>query len=146
MAIPTQIFLDRACFYWTEARLITAAIALFLGGYPPVLYFNPIPAFGGFLSTLVTVAWVISGPVSLYLLYRWLKNNKVVLNNTLRDKVAFFIAVVSGLNLGFAGIARTNIGMSLADSTLTFVLTGCLYLVVAIYLYQHWKRHNENLF
>lgn len=139
--------LDRYAFYWSEARLVVSALALFMGGVPPVLMLNPFPALGGVLGNLLTLAWVISGVVSLYLLYRWLKNNKKLYGRVnVRDRVAFCITAVTGLNLGFAGIATVNIGMMYFSGAVTFTLTGLLYLVVALYQWQTWRKAGENLF
>lgn len=62
--------LERYSFLWSEARLIIGAVALFIGGVPLLLAFNPIPSLSGLLGSLLTLAWIISGLASLYLLYR----------------------------------------------------------------------------
>ena len=63
--------LERNSFLWSEVRLIIAAVALFLGGLPPIYLVLPIPALFGFVRILLVLAWIVSGVASGYLLYRW---------------------------------------------------------------------------
>ncbi|MDO8515919.1 MAG: hypothetical protein Q7S28_01570 [bacterium] len=139
--------LERYSFLWSEARLMIAALALFIGGIPPVLAFNPIPALQGFLSSLLTFAWVASGLASGYLLYRWNRGGKMLFGKKdQRDTVAFFVSVVSGINLGFTGLFGTNLGMSITSSRFIFFIAGILYLYSAHHLYRHWKAYGKKLF
>ena len=145
--------LERYSFLWSQARLIIAAVALFIGGIPPVLAFNPIPAFYGVLRALLVVAWIISGTASGYMLYRW--NSLYGWNSGQRtlfggkaplDTAAFFVSVVSGLNLGIAGLLGTNIGMSISSNRFIFAITALLYLASAVYLFRRWNAAGQKVF
>lgn len=139
--------LERNSFLWSEARLAIAALALFLGGQPPVLYVFRIPALYGLISSLLTISWIISGVASVYLLVRWYGGGQKLFGaKKPRDTVAFFVSVVSGINLGLTGLLGSNIGMSIASGTLVFWVTGAVYLVSALYLYRRWKASEEHLF
>src|SRR3989344_6701391 len=109
---PAQ--LERYSFLWSQARLLIAAVALFIGGVPPVLAYNPIPGLYGLVSSLLTLSWIISGVAALYLAYRWNANHQMLFGGKAqRDTIAFFISVVSGINLGLTGVLGNNIGMSI---------------------------------
>lgn len=139
--------LELYAFYWSEARLLIAALALFLGGYPPIMYFNPFTFLFGFLSNILTLAWVISGVVSGYLAYRWYTGNqKVFGKKETTDLAAFGVMVVTGLNLGFAGLFTTNIGMSIVSSKFIFFVAGIVYVGVAAYMWKRWNEHGKKLF
>ena len=134
--------LEKYAFMWGEIRLILGAIALFLGGVP-VIY--KLGLYG--LGNLLTIFWVISGIASAYLLYAWNKNGRTVFGGKeTRDTVAFFIQIVTGFNLGIAGLLGTNIGMEISSSRLVFIVTGILYLVTMYYLCKRWKENNQRLF
>lgn len=141
--------LERYSFLWSEARLVIAAAALFLGGYPPVLYLNrAVPDLYALTSPLLELAWIISGVASAYLLFRWVKNGQMLFGgkNTL-DMVLFLVSVVSGINLGLAGLLNQNFGMSIAKGSQTlFVITGVIYLFAAYHLHRRWKARGEKLF
>lgn len=140
-------------FLWSLIRLPIAALALFLGGIPPVLYFIRVPALYGLIGSLLAVAWFISGFASLYLTYRWNKAGHTVFGgkNSL-DVAAFLICVVSGINLGLAAAVSRNLGMQLAGiggpslRTLLFYATGALYIASAYHLHKRWKERSEQLF
>lgn len=143
----TRDSLDRNSFLWSELRLVIAAVALFIGGRPPVLAFNPIPAFYGLLSFFLWVAWIVSGAVSVYLVYRWNQNGRMIFGGkNPKDIYAFFINVISGINLGLVGIMGSNIGMSISSNTIVFLLVGALYLISAYHLFKGWKSHGERIF
>ena len=136
--------LERYAFIWSEVRLLIAALALFIGGVPPVLYF--LPAFG-LVGILLKLSWLISGVAAAYLLYRWLSNGqKLFGHKDMKDTVAFFVMVVSGINLGLVGLIGNNIGMSISSSYALFVVTAILYLVSAYHLHTRWKRAGQKLF
>jgi len=139
--------LERYSFLWSEARLLIAAVALFLGGIPPVLKFNPFPALYSTLSSLLTLAWIISGLAAAYLFYRWNTGGKKVLGGTdTKDIAAFFIMIISGFNLGLTGLLGRNIGMSISSNYTIFALVGILYLLAAWHLWKRWKTQGEKLF
>lgn len=135
--------LERYSFLWSEARLIIAALALFLGGVPPALLLLPI----ALTLLLLKVAWIISGLAAGYLLYRWYKNNQMIFGGKgPRDTTAFFVSVVSGINLGLAGLFGRNIGMTISSNPFIFMLVGVLYILAAVHLYRRWKATGEKVF
>ena len=136
--------LDRYSFWWSEARLVIAALALFLGGVPPALRF-----FGWFPLTgaLLLICWVISGVVSAYLLYRWFTHHWHVFGGKQPlDVAVFLVNIISGLNLGIAGLIGRNIGMSISSNYAVFVVVALVYLASAVHLYRRWNAHGQKLF
>ena len=139
--------LDRYSFWWSELRLLIAALALFLGGVPPLLYlFRSSPSMWGTLSTLLTLAWLVSGAASVYMLYRWSKNKLLFGHKDTQDTAAFFVSVVSGINLGLAGLLKRNIGMSISSSKAIFIIVGIIYIWAAYRLYTRYQSHGEKIF
>lgn len=139
---PAQ--LERTSFKWSEARLIIAAAALLLGGVPPLVY-----VFGSssFLWGILKIAWIASGLASAYLGYRWYTGGQRVFGGKdTKDTVAFAVSVVSGLNLGWTGLAGNNIGMSIAYGRTIFFIAGIVYVWAAYHLWRRWKSHGEKLF
>ena len=146
-AHTTPANLDKYSFLWSEARLIIAAVALFIGGVPPVIYFNPFSGLYGPVSSLLHLAWIISGLASVYMLYRWNSIGKTLFGKKEKnDMYAFFVSVISGINLGLTGILGNNIGMSIASSRFVFAIVGLLYLASAGYLWKRWKAHSQKIF
>jgi len=138
--------LERYSFLWSEARLLIAAFALFLGGVPPILKLTPYALYG-FVNSILTLCWVISGIASAYLLLRWFGNKQVVFKGKEKNETyAFFVSVVSGLNLGIAGIFSKNIGMSITMNHFILFVVGILYLWAAWTLYRGWKGNEEKVF
>ncbi len=139
--------LERYSFLWSEARLLIGALALFLGGVPPIVLLLGGSALVGIVALVLKLAWIASGVAAVYLLYRWYGNGMTVFGGkNLKDTLAFGVMVVSGLNLGIVGLIGTNIGMSIASSRPVFIIVGVVYLFCAYYLYQRWKLHGEKLF
>ncbi|MFZ2886594.1 MAG: hypothetical protein WA021_02115 [Minisyncoccia bacterium] len=139
--------LERYAFLWSEIRLVIAAVALFIGGIPPVLYFFSVPGLYGILTFGLKLSWLISGVASVYLLYRWQTGGqKLFGHRDTKDLVAFMVNAVSGVNLGIVGLLGTNIGMSILSNYAVFVITGLAYLASAAYLYQRWNAHHQKLF
>ncbi len=135
--------IEKYSFLWSEARLIIAAVALFMGGVPPVYRFLPIAAIVSFLG----LAWILSGVAAAYLLYRWQTSGQKLFGaKNQKDTGAFFVMVISGINLGLAGLLGKNIGMSISTNYIVFVLVGLLYLASAWYLYQRWNSHGQKIF
>ena len=142
---PAQ--LERYSFLWSQARLLIAAVALFIGGVPPVLAYNPIPGLYGLVSSLLTLSWIISGVAALYLAYRWNANHQMLFGGKAqRDTIAFFISVVSGINLGLTGVLGNNIGMSITSNQFVFIIVGLLYLATAYHLQQRWNTSGQKIF
>lgn len=137
--------LERYAFLWSEVRLLIAAIALLIGGVPPILYFFP---FGfGLITLLLKLSWIISGVASVYLLYRWFTGSqKLFGHKDTKDTVAFIIMTLSGINLGLVGLIGQNIGMSIASSYAVFVITAVIYLASAYHLYTRWNKSGQKLF
>jgi len=137
-------------FLWSIARLVIAAVALFLGGYPPAMYLVSNLGLSGLYSitgSLLSLAWIISGVVAVYLGYRWYTGGQTVFGGKEKlDVVAFFVMIVSGINLGLTGLLGNNIGMSISSDKLVFIIVGVIYLATAGYLMKRWKESGEKLF
>ena len=139
--------LEYYSFLWSEARLVIAAVALFVGGVPPLLYFIRLPGVYGFSNTLLTLAWLISGVASAYLLYRWYKGDRSVFGGKAPlDTAAFLVSIVSGINLGLTGVLRNNIGMSISSNQVVLIIVGALYLAAAYRLYTRWNSFGKKIF
>ena len=138
--------LERYSFKWSEARLLIAAVALFLGGYPPVLYL--FPNFHDIIRPFLNLSWIISGAASVYLLYRWHGGERNLFGGrNQKDTYAFFVSVVSGVNLGLTGILGQNIGMNIAyGNQILYIVTAAAYLWAAWHLWTRWKGHGERVF
>ncbi len=139
----TKKNLDKYAFFWSEARLVLAALALFFGGKPIILFFGS----GMFVSSILNLSWVISGIAALYLLYRWNANHKKIFGKKdAKTNFAFFVSVVSGINLGIAGILANNIGMLISSNRLIFFVVGILYLWSARQLFVEFKQNEKRIF
>ncbi|MDP1689127.1 MAG: hypothetical protein Q8L47_03280 [bacterium] len=142
--------LEKYSFLWSEIRLIIAAIALFLGGIPPIYKIMPYDAFGGLVGILLKLCWIISGATALYLLYKWNKSGQKLFNEKdPKDLITFIVLIVSGVNLGIAGLLGNNIGMSMIpyDSrSLIFIIVGAIYLFAAYNLFIKWQKNSNKLF
>jgi len=139
---PAQLV--RTSFLWSEVRLIVAAVALFLGGIPPAVYF-----LGNASSvwSVLKIAWIASGVASAYLGYRWYTGGQRVFGGKdQKDLAAFAVSVLSGLNLGWTGLSGNNIGMSISYDKTVFLITGVIYLAAAYHLWRRWKSRGEQLF
>lgn len=135
--------MERNSFLWSQARLVIAAVALFLGGVPPVFYL----VSGGLVVGLLRIAWLISGIASFYLAYRWFMGGEKVFGGKDRnDTIAFLVSVVSGLNLGWTAISGTNIGMTISSNHVVFFLVAVVYLVSAYYLQMRYNARGNKLF
>lgn len=139
--------LEKYSFLWSEVRLIVAAVALGVGGVPPV-FLLPIPvALFRLVSLGLTLAWIISGAASAYLLWRWYDGGqKLFGKKDTRDTVAFFVSIVSGFNLGIVGLTGSNIGMAISSSRFIFGITALIYIIAAVYLYQRWTASGKKLY
>ena len=138
--------LERYSFLWSEVRLLVAAVALLIGGVPPIYLIAPASLFSVARMGLIA-CWIISGLTSLYLLFRWWQSGqKVFGRKDAKDMIAFLVLAISGVNLGVAGILSKNIGMSILSGRLVFLITAAVYLLVAYHLYSRWKSNGEHLF
>lgn len=138
--------MERYAFIWSEARLVVAAVALLIGGVPPIYLIAPPMLFGIARGGLIA-AWILSGLASLYLFYHWWQGGqKVFGKKDPKDTVAFLVMVVSGINLSLVAITGTNFGMSILSGRLVFFVTAAAYLFVAFHLYARWKSHGRKLF
>jgi hypothetical protein len=143
----TPAKLEYYAFMWSEVRLFVAALALFLGGYPPIIYFLPIPGLYGLLYVGLKLAWLVSGIAAAYLLYRWhTGGQKLFGSKDTKDTVAFMVMCVSGINLGLVGVLGTNIGMSITSNYIVFVIASVAYLTAAYHLYNQWKAYGRKVF
>ncbi len=138
--------LECYAFWWSEIRLIVAGVALLIGGVPPIYLIAPAGLFG--LARLgLVICWIISGVAALYLGYRWYEKKMVIFGGKDNwDSAAFALLIVTGLNLGLAGVFGTNIGMSIIGGRLIFFLVGILYLVVAYHLNKRWRKNGKLVF
>ena len=138
--------LQRYSFLWSEARLIVAALALLIGGVPPIYIIAP-PALFGIARLGLLICWIISGLAALYLLYQWhLAGHKLFGKKDTKDAVAYMVLGFSGLNLGLAAILNKNIGMYIAHGRLVFIITAAVYIWAVYHLYTRWKAHDEKFF
>ena len=137
---------ERYTFLWSEARLVVAAVALLIGGVPPVYLMSP-PALFGIVRLGLIACWIISGVASAYLLYRWYNGGqKVFGGKDGKDTIAFLVLAISGINLGLAGILGKNIGMSILSGRGLFFIVALVYLASAIYLHRRWSASGQKLF
>lgn len=135
--------LEKYAFLWSEARLPIAAIALFLGGVSPIMKIFSSSA----VYSLLNLSWIISGVASAYLLYMWYTKGMKLFGGTSHlDAGAFFVSIISGINLGLVGILGTNIGMSISSNIIIFIIVGVLYLVSALHLFMRWNESGKKLF
>ncbi|MEX0931269.1 MAG: hypothetical protein WDZ88_00805 [Candidatus Paceibacterota bacterium] len=140
--------LEKYAFFWSEVRLVIAAFSLIIGGFP-VAYklFGFVPFFARPVNTLLTIAWVISGVSAGYLLYRWNKEGRTVFGGKSRnDLIAFFFLVITGINLGVAGLLGVNLGMKFSLGGNLYAIVGVLYLAVAYYLHKRYKESGGKVF
>lgn len=143
----TPARLERYAFLWSLLRMVIASVSLFFGAMP-IAY--KILGYSSAVS-LLPLFWLISGAAAVYLSYLWFSkaDQKVFGGSDTKDKVAFLIMAVTGINLGFAAIG-SNIGMNLVwdmpISNILFKATAVVYLFVAFYLWKRWKENDEQLF
>jgi len=136
--------LEKYSFFWSEARLVIAAAALFLGAVPPLVYL-PLPS--GLMNTILTLAWIISGVAAVYLLYRWHKAHWVVFGGKAQmDMAALGVSIITGINLGLTGILGRNIGLGVSSNTVILIIVGILYLAAAYHLYTRWNSSGKKIF
>jgi hypothetical protein len=140
--------LERYSFLWSEARLLIAAISLIIGGVPVVYrVFGYAYGFTSIVAGLLTLSWLISGAAAIYLAYCWNESGqKLFGKKEMADRIAFFISIISGINLGVVGLTRQNIGMNIFSSQVIFAITGVIYLVAAGYLWMRWNTSGKKLF
>ena len=140
----------RYAFLWSIARMMIGAVSLFFG-VMPVLY----RLMSSAANTPLTLAYLITLAASGYLVYLWFsKHDKRVFgDDDMKDKVAFLIMSVTGLNLGLSAIINDNIGIGLMQTVfsydlgeLLFKAVAVIYLAVAYYLWKRWKENGEELF
>ena len=137
--------LETYSFWWSEVRLVVAAVSLLVGGFPVVFWLLP---FGfGLTWPLLKLCWLITGLASLYLGYRWFTGGKRVFGGKKnKDLIAFGVSVVSGINLGLTGLLGANIGMRILSGRFIFAIVGVIYLVSAWYLYKRYNQHGKRVF
>jgi uncharacterized membrane protein YuzA (DUF378 family) len=135
--------LETYSFWWSEVRLVVAALALLIGGVPPILLIAPSSMYA-FTALGLKLAWIVSGLASAYLLYRWYHNGQRVFGGKdHQDTLAFLVMTISGINLGLAGIFGKNLGMNIMSGKIVFLIVGLIYLYVAYHLYTRWNKHNK---
>ena len=135
--------LERYSFLWSEARLLTAAVALFLKGVPPLFLLSSAPI----ALIALKIAWIISGAAAGYLLYRWVNSDlKVFGSDDIKDKITFLICVVTGLHLGVMGLTGINIGFQITKNPAVLFVVAIIYVVTALYLFWRWSTLGRKLF
>ena len=123
--------LEKYSFWWSEIRLIIAAVALLIGGVPPIFLIAP-PSMSALTVLGLKAAWIISGLASGYLLYRWYDGGqKVFGGKDHKDTLAFLVMTISGLNLGFTGVFGRNLGMAITTNRVVFLIVAGIYAYVA---------------
>ena len=138
--------LTKYSFWWSEVRLLIAAMALFIGGVPPIYLMVP-PALFSLTTFLLKLAWIISGLAVIYLLYRWYDTGqKLFGQKDHKDVLSFLVLVVSGLNLGFAGVFGRNLGFLITTNKYILFIVGICYLAAAWRLWTHGKKHGGKIF
>lgn len=139
--------LEKYSFLWSEARLIIAAVALFIGGTPPLRILIPFDMFIGIVNSVLSICWIISGVASFYLLYEWNKSGQTIFKGKdQKDIGSFIVLVISGINLGLVGLTGNNIGMSISNNRGVFIAVGIIYLLAANNLYTKWNKNGQKLF
>ena len=125
-------------FCWNQARLVLAGATLVLAKKSPILAYFSIPIVTPLAGTFMTLAWLISGVVGVYLIYMWNKSGQTVFGgNDKKDVAAFWIAAITGVHLGIAAV-YTNIGFAVTPdflSTPAMILAGLLYFWTAYHLH-----------
>lgn len=133
-------------FLWSITRLVIAALALFLGGIPPIYKIIQYGAYGGIFDLLLKLCWIISGVASVYLLYEWTSRGQMLFRaKKQEDLILFLVMIVSGINLGLVSIIGKNIGMSILSNRIIFIAVGLLYLYVAYDLFTKWQKNGNKL-
>lgn len=139
--------LEKYSFLWSEVRLVLAAVALIAGGTPFLHLILPMRVFYNLSSSILTICAIISGLASVYLIYRWMKSDKKLFGGSdSKDRYAFLISVVSGINLGFVGLVGNNVGMSIFRTYIFWVIAAIAYLWSAYHLYQRWNVSGKKVF
>jgi uncharacterized membrane protein YuzA (DUF378 family) len=137
--------IDTYSFWWSETRLLIAAMALFLGGVPPIYLLIPPSMYEVTLIGL-KIAWIVSGLSAIHLIYRWYHTGQRLFGHKdHKDTLAFLLLILSGLNLGFAGVFGVNLGMSVAGGWLLFLM-GILYLLAAYQLMSSFRRNKNRIY
>jgi hypothetical protein len=125
-------------FAWNQARLIIAGATLILAKKSPILTYFGIPLVTPLAGTLMPLAWLLSGVVSVYLIYVWYNSGQTVFGGKEKiDLIAFWVATITGINLGFAAIS-TNVGFAITPaflSTPAMILAGLLYFWTAYHMH-----------
>jgi len=140
--------LERYAFLWSLINLVITAFSLFFGAMPIAYMF--MGSSSNLVSSLLPLAWLITGAAAIYLGYLFHKNEQKLFGGTdKKNKITFLIMVVTGINIGFAAIS-TNIAMGLVwdmpIADIIFKAFAVLYLYIAWHLYTQWKAHGETLF
>ena len=136
--------LERYSFYVLLALLVFSAVALFLGGRPPITL---ITGSSSVVWQLLSLGWLLSGVSAGYLAYQWAQNKKQLFGRSdIEDTLAFVFMIAAGLNLGITGATGVNIFLDLFMGRLSYIVTGVLCIGVAGYLYKQWQKNDDALF
>jgi len=126
-------------FAWNQLRLVIAGATLVLAKQSPILMYLYIPLITPLAASLMSLAWIISGLAGAYLIYAWNKAGRTIFGgNERKDVIAFWIATITGVHLGIAGLVGLNIGFSvtpMAISTPIMIAAGLAYFWSAYHLH-----------
>lgn len=138
--------LETYSFWWSEARLLIAAIALLLGGVPPLYLLMPYSMYTT-TTFILKLTWILSGIAAGYLLYRWYDTGQRLFGHKdHKDTLAFLLLIISGLNLGFDGVFGLNLGMNITRSSIVFFIVAALYLFAAYQLWMSYQKNKRRVF
>jgi hypothetical protein len=127
-------------FCWNQLRLVIAGATLILAKQSPILTYLSIPIISPLAMNFMGAAWIISGGAAGYLIYKWNEGGKKVFGgDDKKDVVAFWIAVITGVHLGIAGLTGNNIGFSVVPYEIivpVMIITGVAYFWSAYHLHK----------
>jgi len=96
--------------------------------------------------SLLDIAWIVSGIAAGYLVYEWLQHSRQVFRGNRNATYAFWFMILTGVNVGIAGILGPNLFLNIFSSSLFHYVTGALCLFAAIYLFIAWRRSGGVIF
>lgn len=128
-------------FCWNQLRLIIAGATLLLAKQSPILLYLSIPLITPLAGQFMTLAWIVSGAAAGYLIYTWNKSDKTIFGSTDRkDMAAFWIATLSGIHLGIAGLTGMNIGFATVPYA---ILTPVMIIAAIAYFWSAFYLHSK---
>lgn len=131
--------LERCAFYWLWGLLLVSALALLVGvNQPHPKFFRPL------YWPMQELAWLLSGIAAVYLVYRWQQADRQLfpdgkIHFVNKDKLAFWLMILTGLNVGLTSVIGHNIFLSLFWDRLIHgvVMIACLAAAYHLHLRYH---------